>query len=651
MNTEKKIVEQTLHGYSNGHRLLGYSRKFSDKDIKKMTILSDLSGNEFVRGFEKYYTGYRLNSDMIVLACTWYAVEMKRPGCVWTHSLVFSEEDLKECGMEMGGVFSLFRRPSNNDDFSFYNRSLEANFKEANFNRKKEIDEQKLKYLIWCLWGNRLPLVVFSNNAAEYENEMIYLYLTQQDILNENFSFCTGSVSLRSIEQKIMSFQIAPDKLSRSGFQIGNGVVEAKEAKIIKNYPVWVNKTSDYLLMDDIKDFKRFIMGFSNDFERSNYFSAFMKLYVGSKALSRTLNLDSLLQIAPAIFNDKKRICKEIVELYFQHYFSYWAGKENYVNTLKFFIDNTWLDVQQKDIENMVIGGIESEYLQIKLLFNTIVGSEDNKVVEEILKVLAKNITLDLFEDFTSLKYDCCSIMVTLNVEYAQCQSLWKQNKGFQQGIIRCLDFRQCDEFLKNRILVTVLSVSEYDLAYDLYKIYGETSIDIFWNYVLLNLDRKNVNGIKQIIRKDVSKCIKILKGNLKERKKLFFLIDIIDSYDYSIKDVTECEIRQLYKTLNPESCNKKEQELLARFLIPICLIADYMVETEIVRFAYIQVDHLLATQTFPEYEWEKLEQLLPEVAWYNNWDRCKRLRKGLKKKGYQIKELKEKDELPKHLL
>lgn len=75
------------------------------------------------------------------------------------------------------------------------------------------------------------------------------------------------------------------------------------------------------------------------------------------------------------------------------------------------------------------------------------------------------------------------------------------------------------------------------------------------------------------------------------------------------------------------------------------------MVDTEIVRFAYIQVNRLLATQSFPEYEWEKLEELLPEVAWYNNWDRCKRLRKGLKKKGYQIKELKEKEELPKYLL
>lgn len=123
-----------------------------------------------------------------------------------------------------------------------------------------------------------------------------------------------------------------------------------------------------------------------------------MKLYVGSRAESKKLSLDSLLQMASAIFNEKKNICKEIVDLYFQNYFSYWTGEGNYVNTLKFFIDNLWLDVNRKNIEKMVMGGIESEYEQIKLLFNNIVGSEENCVIEEILEVLAHNINLSLLK-------------------------------------------------------------------------------------------------------------------------------------------------------------------------------------------------------------------------------------------------------------
>jgi hypothetical protein len=34
---------------------------------------------------------------------------------------------------------------------------------------------------------------------------------------------------------------------------------------------------------------------------------------------------------------------------------------------------------------------------------------------------------------------------------------------------------------------------------------------------------------------------------------------------------------------------------------------------------------------------WQELSKLLPEVAWYNMWDKCKRLRKSAKQKQYDI--------------
>ena len=41
------------------------------------------------KSFVDYYTGYPLeNGEKYVIAKTWYAYEMKRPGCVWTHSIV-----------------------------------------------------------------------------------------------------------------------------------------------------------------------------------------------------------------------------------------------------------------------------------------------------------------------------------------------------------------------------------------------------------------------------------------------------------------------------------------------------------------------------------------------------------------------------------
>ena len=73
-------IEQALHGYYEGHKLLASSvETFSQTDRRKMSILSDW--DEYVPDQEdsSYLTCYPLpNSPYYVVAKTWYASEMKR---------------------------------------------------------------------------------------------------------------------------------------------------------------------------------------------------------------------------------------------------------------------------------------------------------------------------------------------------------------------------------------------------------------------------------------------------------------------------------------------------------------------------------------------------------------------------------------------
>ena len=109
------------------------------------------------------------------------------------------------------------------------------------------------------------------------------------------------------------------------------------------------------------------------------------------------------------------------------------------------------------------------------------------------------------------------------------------------------------------------------------------------------------------------------------------FINDFQDSFtNYDIE-----EIEKIYVSILSKQCSQQEKEVLAKFLLPFCLDENYTLSTQLVKLCFYEVNHLLATQTFPEYEWDKLEKILPEVAIYNSWDRCKRLRKGFKKKGY----------------
>src|SRR3954463_7223741 len=103
-------IEQNLHGYADGHRLLAGSVALS-RQAKYLTLgLSDMSGRSMVPGFEEYLTGYPLSDGTYyAFARTWYALEMERPGCVWTHTLLIGAKDLGGV-MELGSLRRLFRR-------------------------------------------------------------------------------------------------------------------------------------------------------------------------------------------------------------------------------------------------------------------------------------------------------------------------------------------------------------------------------------------------------------------------------------------------------------------------------------------------------------------------------------------------------------
>src|ERR1700733_7049151 len=103
-------VEQTLHGYSEGHRLIAGSVKLGQQDARTMLVLSDASGSGTRIPTDGYLTGYPLvGAGKYVLARTWSAPEMSRPGCVWTHSLLIDFADLARLA-SAGELVDRFKR-------------------------------------------------------------------------------------------------------------------------------------------------------------------------------------------------------------------------------------------------------------------------------------------------------------------------------------------------------------------------------------------------------------------------------------------------------------------------------------------------------------------------------------------------------------
>ena len=116
------LIGQALHGYSDGHALLATSEDLPRDDKHLMLALSDMSGRSMVAGFEEYLTAYPLvGAGFYAFAKTWYASEMERLGCVWTHTLLIRVADLAEI-VDVGSLMNFFRRPNaqttRNGDYS-----------------------------------------------------------------------------------------------------------------------------------------------------------------------------------------------------------------------------------------------------------------------------------------------------------------------------------------------------------------------------------------------------------------------------------------------------------------------------------------------------------------------------------------------------
>src|SRR5882672_6330543 len=150
---QDRSLAQLLHGYSEGHRLLESSFRPQDDLTRLMLRMSDLSGHSMVTGFEDYITGYPLSSlNAYALAKTWYAPEMPRPGCVWTHTIVIPAETVATI-RSLRTLATLFRRPMQGSYHGQYSKNLVLEDIQ-NEDTAKPMPTLKLPQLLLSYYGN-----------------------------------------------------------------------------------------------------------------------------------------------------------------------------------------------------------------------------------------------------------------------------------------------------------------------------------------------------------------------------------------------------------------------------------------------------------------------------------------------------------------
>lgn len=201
-------IHQMLHGYKLGHNYIQGSIVLpSTHDMDKIATLSDWSEYVGINNERDYITAYPLDeSPFYIIAKTWYADEMRRPGCVWTHSLLIHKDDLTKI-TDFCNLLHLFEAPQS-EDYVNYSTPIvfEENAKEAE-TALTEIGENRAADAYKLLLSSTSAFILseFSSQLSQALLLSLYNYIPV-GILDKK-SICSGTASPRAYDGKYLSFQ------------------------------------------------------------------------------------------------------------------------------------------------------------------------------------------------------------------------------------------------------------------------------------------------------------------------------------------------------------------------------------------------------------------------------------------------------------
>jgi len=212
-------IHQALHGYNDGHRLIASSFSLSNADARTMIVMSDLSGAGVKPALSGYLTGYPLEgAGKYVLARTWAAPEMPRPGCVWTHSLIIENADLAAL-RSARGLLASFRRPDTAFTKTEYLSPTTIPLENV-LGRRVSLTQREREIVNALYAAPEKMIVVEADDAEEDERLLTEIWMQQWPRLRRTFGFCTLAGMDRSKKGARLDVQLTPsmDRQMRSRF-------------------------------------------------------------------------------------------------------------------------------------------------------------------------------------------------------------------------------------------------------------------------------------------------------------------------------------------------------------------------------------------------------------------------------------------------
>jgi hypothetical protein len=592
-------IQQCLHGYESGHKLLSSSKVFPQKTQAQLLKMSDASINGYSETSPTYLTGFPLKEvGAYALARTWPAPEMSRPGCVWTHTIIIDYADLALI-LDAEILLELFVKPLGESDSKYkkeiiYNNStLSRSVCNENNNLRQLMNEiyvypnknvtfpfvEHIEKLILKLWSQQWPKLrrnfSFRTLASSKPNAVSDFDL---NILNTNYDFSSEFVSpdwLILAEKDIL--QYPNSELRKFLWRYGASCNQHREAFIhlvyIFNYLYEKNK------LEGSKKALEYCADWSNC--SSTIFLHALNVVVKNHQESMDINLWSLIFLVLGKIENEEE------------------GKIIFVDKLSKFIVH-------KDIHEI------REILRQDSTNSPI-------IIEKIIRITALNnigqlLPINGFDINNAFKVrrDVCAT-----------SSYWEHNDDICPEIIEAIEF---EEIALPEIVKSIYVANNYNAASELVNKFGRKALVLLLKNIIdsnsQSLDewRNILFSNKTLLLKALFELEYIPINLLSAISKIFDPSEELyeNSVDIWVQLVTKSKVRLLDKNLD-----------FAIFLFERAFSGASTNIVKLISYSLEVIADAICEQRLNYDQWRRLERVLPKASWLD-WDKCEILLKGV---------------------
>lgn len=617
------VIQQVLHGYNHGHRLLKSSIELSFEDRRIMDILSDSAGLNERMEIKEYISGYPLpGSNYYVIAKTWYADEMQRPGCVWTHSLLIDMADIRKLGM-VSQVLDLFIRPDMHD-LSIYLSNID--FIPKKF-CNEEIDLRSLEYVVFTLYGTNKSKYVVTFQKG-YEKEIIRVLECMNRTLREKFSFCTNTCVNRQIDKTDFTYQIFYSQNICKVYQRDDSRILYENELPENVFPVWVIRYAEVLCQQDMSDWEHFCLSYFDLDSQYEFYNKVFRLFLVASSKEETLSIKKYYDVITKLFLEQADAVKERTvdillntDLYnkiFQNYFIELIDVIEYVEKKK----------TKKDI--MLLAKKITRYNKNKVypFLKQYIHGELGKFQSEVMENTINLFHPDDLKEVSHMEKDIVMALVASCPKLIMSKDIWKESREFQCDVIGALSY-STNEVNVADLLKLVINESKQDVARAMYCKMGKQLITALYEMLKLPCSN-NIQGCwDNILLEDMNFAVHHLSV-IKSKHLRNRLLLKIDTYNDEIRNMLSAnEWIAIFEETEFYQQNDEMQLKIAVLFLPIVLKGNDEKLGKISMPVFNVLHKKLAESAISYDEWARFEYLLPEVEPCFAWDKCLRLRKA----------------------